>query len=117
MKKVSFEKRRKDVESLFKVYFVLHLGAILVEVLLKVLYETGHASVDTFDIKEFLILVGCAVFMFINIRLAKKGHIAAGIIGLIVGVFEIMYGSILGLILGVLVTVCSVAYLLAYNKK
>ena len=78
-----FEKRRKGVELLFDIIFWFYLIEIIGYIVFKVLYIAGIATVDIFNLGEFLILLLGLGLMFCSARLAHDGKIAAGIIGII----------------------------------
>ncbi len=101
MEKNEFEKRRKGVEKLFDILFWFQLGKI----------ET-----DVYSYEVLAVNAGLLVLLFIATRLAKKGHIAAGILGIIVGIVEIIAGGIGGVIIGVLLLIDSIMFLVNYKK-
>ena len=53
--------------------------------------------------------------MFCSARLAHDGKIAAGIIGIIVAVLQVLFGNILGFIVGLLLGIDSIMYLISYK--
>lgn len=110
-----FEKRRKGVELLFDIIFWFYLIEIIGYIVFKVLYIAGIATVDIFNLGEFLILLLGLGLMFCSARLAHDGKIAAGIIGIIVAVFQVLFGDILGFIIGLLLGIDSIMYLISYK--
>lgn len=116
MENNEFEKRRKGVEKLFDIIFWIQLIGLILAVVLKVLYLTGKTEVDLYSYQVLAINVALLIFIFIATRLAKKGHIAAGIIGIIVGVVEIISGGIVGFIIGMLLLIDSIMFLTNYKK-
>ena len=52
----------------------------------KIFNLTGLATIDVAPISEFIIYIVATIFMYISLKLAKQGKIAAGIIGIILGV-------------------------------
>lgn len=117
MEKNDFEKRRKGVETLFDVIFWFQLIGLIIAIVLKILYKTGTINTDLYSYKVLAINFGFLVFLFFATRLAKKGHIAAGIIGLIVGIGELISGGLTGTILGILLIIDSILFLVNYKKK
>ena len=106
----NFEKRKKGVELVFKCLFWLNLISALIFVLLMIF---GEQAVLLYPVIVFGI---AAVLMFFAAKLAHSGHIAAGIIGIIVGLFEFSGGSILSTIIGILLLIDSILYLVNYKK-
>ena len=106
-----FEKRRKGVESIFKGLFWLN---IILAIGLGVLMFIGQT-----DILIYPIVVYCvaAVLMFFTSRLAHKGSLAAGIIGIIVGLLELSAASVLSTIIGILLLIDSILYIVYYKKQ
>ncbi len=117
MKNAKFEKRRKAVEGIFDCIFWFYLIEIIVSIGFKVAYGIGKASVDIFDLKSYIILLIGLCFMFFSSRLAHKGHIAAGIIGMIVGLIQFFFGKVFGVIIGLILLIDSIMYLLCFEKK
>ncbi|MBQ1551051.1 MAG: hypothetical protein IIZ67_03020 [Bacilli bacterium] len=116
MEKNEFEKRRKGVEKLFDILFWFQLVLLVLAIVLKVLYLLGKVEIDVYSYTTLAINAGLLVFLFIATRLAKKGHIAAGIIGIIVGIVEIIAGGTVGVIIGLLLLIDSIMFLVNYNK-
>lgn len=112
-----FEKRRKGVEIIFDIIFWFNLISLIVSIAFKIFYLTGKASVDTITYQELAINVVTVIFIFVCSRLAHKGNIAAGIIGVIIAILEIMLAGILWKLIGVLLLIDSIMYLINYKKQ
>lgn len=113
----NFEKRRKEVETIFDIIFWFYLLEIIGYIVFEILYATGIASIDIFEMKEFVALLVGLCLMAISARLAHKGHIAAGIIGIIVALIQVFFGGTIGLAIGLFLGIDSIMYLINYNKK
>ena len=116
-KSEKFEKRRKSVETIFDIIFIFQVLGLIISIVFKVLFITGIASVDVSPVLGIVIDAVFAAFTFLCARLAHHGHIAAGIIGIIVALSEIILAGILWKIVGILLLIDSILYLVNYSKK
>ncbi|MEE3343308.1 MAG: hypothetical protein VZS44_04370 [Bacilli bacterium] len=107
-KKENFEKRRKGVETLFDIIFLI----ILIETIAYLCL--GYVKNNPSYFVSLLIVTCC---MFAAVILARKGHIAAGIIGIIIAVIQVLGGNLISLGIGLLLGTDSIMYLIDYNKK
>ncbi len=117
MKKINFENRSKAMEKLFDIIFWIQFIAVIMAIVYKILYLKGIVKSDPYTYQIIAINIGYLIFLFISTRLAKKGHVVAGIIGIIVGIGEFITGEILGIILYLLLFINSISYLDEYYKK
>lgn len=119
MKKSKLEKRKKgiiDALSAMLWFGVFYVGG---ETILKILYLT---NVLKYDITEYTLLSYVISFvylgvMFLCVKLAKKGSMYAGVLGIIIGILNILYSGIIWEIIGALLLIDSIMYLINYNKK
>lgn len=119
MEKNKFEKRRKGVVEIFNAIFWFGVIGVAGEIILKIFYLT---NVLKYDLTEYTIMNYVISFiylgiMFFCVKLAKKGSIYAGVLGIIFGILEILIAGILWKIIGALLLFDSIMYLVNYNKK
>ena len=112
----SFEKRKKGLEFTFLILFWVQLASVIISGLFKILYIANVATVDIVTIPELIISLVAVVLMYVIVRLARNGHIAAGIIGILIGVILFFSGT-LWWVIGALLLMDSILYIVYYNKK
>ena len=112
----NFEKARKTIEFVFDVIFLLNLFYLIIGGIFKILYATGAATVDLFTYSQLIIQAIITLILYFPTRLANKGHFAAGIIGIIVAVFEIFCGGVIWKIVGVALLIDSIIFLIKFKK-
>ncbi len=117
MKNEKFEEKKRGIELLFKFFLVIYIIEIIGYLLFKLLYVFHIAQVDIFNMTAFVVLIVCAAFMYLAIRLSQSRSFWAGIIGVLVGVIQILSGAIISIVLGVLLVFDSIFYLVNYQKK
>lgn len=117
MKNEKFEEKKRGIELLFKFFLVIYIIEIIGYLLFKLLYVFHIAQVDIFNMTAFVVLIVCAAFMYLAIRLSRSRSFWAGIIGVFVGVIQILSGAIISIVLGVLLVFDSIFYLANYQKK
>lgn len=117
MQKKDFEKRRKAIELFFDIIFWANLIGIIISVFFKVAYLTGLATVDIINYSELISNAIGLILIFIATRLAHSGHIAAGIIGIVVAILESIFAGMLGQVVGIFLGIDSVMYLINYKMK
>lgn len=111
-----FEKRRRWVEGLFDILFMLKVVDCAVMLFYKIAYIVDFVPYDLVTYVEICLSIIVTICMFISARLAHKGHIAAGIIGLCFGLINFLCGGLIGIILGLILAADSVTYLIYYKK-
>lgn len=116
MSEEKFEKRRKGVEILLDIIFIFNLIALFVMGIYKVSYLTGKASIDMFTNKEIVIHIITTIFLYVSTRLAHKGHILAGFIGIFIAITEILLAGIIWKFVGILLLIDSIVYFVEYKK-
>lgn len=77
----------------------------------------GLANSFYSEAKYVIVLYVDVLLLILGIYQAKKGGIAAGIIGLIVGVIMTLSGGLIMTILGIFMFLHSVVYLIHLSKK
>ena len=112
-----FEVRRKGVETVFDILFFLGVFEVLGYGLFKVLYILGIATFDVISFTEIIVSIILCGMMFICTRLAHKGYLTAGIFGIIVALFYLIFGGVFLKILGVLLLCDSILYLFKYKNN
>lgn len=119
MEKNKFKKRRKSVVDIFNAIFWCGVIEVAGEIIFKILYLT---NVLKYDVTEYTLLSYVISFvylgvMFLCVKLAKKGSIYAGVLGIIVGILEILIAGLIWKFIGALLLLDSIMYLVNYNKK
>lgn len=105
------EKRRKGVETIFDMMFMMFIIMVIIE---WILGEIDFST--TRGIILAIYLTGATVLTFIAARLAHHGKISAGVIGIIVGCIAILSRGILDIIAGVLLLIDSVLFIINYEN-
>ena len=100
------EKMRKYLQRDFELMLVLDLVILIAGIVL-----------SSYDTKQLIVGLVDVALLGLGVYLAKKGGVAAGVIGLIVGILMILSGALITAILGIFMAIHSVIYLINLNKK
>ena len=118
MAKNKLEARRHGLEVLFRTLFWVQLVVFIMAVVIKILYKTGHCKIDLYSTSALIIAAVIIVFYYIATVLAKKGNIAAPIIGIFVGiVYVFVLSGVVEIIIGTLLLVDSILFIVYASKK
>lgn len=104
-----FEKTKKYLVGDFIFMLVINAYFVIDSMLEVSLLGTGGSSLIT-SILSVLLLIAGIVF-------SKKGTIAGGIIGIVVGVLMILGGALINVLLGIFMTIHSITYLVKLNNN
>lgn len=115
-KKVSFENSRKTVETIFDLIYWFGIISLGLAILLEILHKTGTPNIYTVSTKSVIVTAISTAIMYYSARLAHKGKLAAGIIGIIVSVLYIISNNLLNLILGIILLVDSILYIVNFKR-
>lgn len=66
---------------------------------------------------SFIVSILSVLLLIAGILCAKKGKVAGGVIGIVVGVLMILSLGIINIVLGIFMTIHSIVYLVNYNKN
>ncbi len=113
-----FEKRKKGIINILNIMLWAGIIGLAGQIFFKILYLLNLIKYDLTDytLVGYIISIIYVVFMFFSVNLAKKGSMAAGIIGIVMGIMEILLGGLIWKIFGALLVIDSIIYLIYYNK-
>jgi len=119
MENNKFESKQKSIVKIFNIIFWCGVIGVAYEIIFKILFLT---NIINHDVTEYTLLHYIISFiylgvMFACVKFAKKGSIYAGILGIIVGILEILVAGLLWEIIGAILIVDSIVYLVNYNKS
>lgn len=103
------EKMKKYLISDFTVMLIINSYFVIDHFLEVSWLGSGKTNLINAILSVLLLIAG--------IICAKKGNLASGIIGIVVGVFMVLSGALINVILGIFIIVHSIIYLVNYNKK
>lgn len=114
------EEIRKILEKTYSVIFWVKLAIMVLQIILILPDSSTSAgavsTLQTAAIEIFIVnLIGLAL-LYLCIKWAKSGHIVAGILGIIIGIINIIDTSWLSIIAGIALIVVSILFLI-YREK
>jgi len=114
-----FEKRKKGVVDVFRAIFWVGVIQVTYETIFRILYFTNLIKYDVTNWNSLAYIISFVYLgvVFLCVRLAKKGSVYAGVLGIIFGVVEILVAGTLWKFIGAVLLIDSIMYLVHYNKK
>lgn len=114
-----FEKRKKGVVDVFRAIFWVGVIQVAYETIFRILYFTNLIKYDVTNWNTLAYIISFVYLgvVFLCVKLAKKGSVYAGVLGIIFGIVEILVAGTLWKFIGIVLLIDSIMYLVHYNKK